>query len=79
LLGDTDTLNALATDVGVGDADKLWQSDDLADDVRADEDQANELGITGVPTMLFDDKFMVVGAQGSERILDVLTRAWTRR
>jgi predicted DsbA family dithiol-disulfide isomerase len=29
--------------------------------------------------MLFDDKFMVVGAQGSERILDVLTRAWTRR
>jgi predicted DsbA family dithiol-disulfide isomerase len=79
LLGDTDTLSALAHDVGVSDADALWQSNDFADDVRADEGQANELGITGVPTMLLDEKFMVVGAQGSEQILDVLTRAWARR
>lgn len=79
LLGDTDTLSALAMDAGVADADTLWQGDDFAADVRADENQANELGITGVPTMLFDDKFMVVGAQGSEQILDVLTRAWARR
>jgi len=79
LLGDTDTLSELANDVGVTDADKLWRGDDFAVDVRADEQEANELGITGVPTMLFDDKFMVVGAQGSEQILDVLTRAWARR
>jgi predicted DsbA family dithiol-disulfide isomerase len=79
LLGNTDTLNALALDVGVTNTDALWQSNDFADNVRADENEANELGITGVPTMLFDEKFMVVGAQGSEHILDVLTRAWARR
>lgn len=78
-LGDADTLSSLADDVGVSDTEMLWQSDDFADEVRADEGQANELGITGVPTMLFDEKFMVVGAQGSEQILDVLTRAWARR
>ncbi len=78
LLGDTNTLSVLAHDVGVAGADKLWQGDDFADDVRADERHANELGISGVPTMLFDEKFMVVGAQGSEQILGVLTRAWAR-
>ena len=78
LLGDSDTLSALANDVGVTDADELWRSDDFAADVRVDEQQANERGVTGVPTMLFDEKFMVVGAQGSEQILDVLTRAWAR-
>jgi predicted DsbA family dithiol-disulfide isomerase len=78
LLGDTDTLSALAHDVGVADADQLWRGDDFAAAVRADESHANELGISGVPTMLFDDKFMVVGAQGTEQILDVLTRAWAR-
>lgn len=79
LLGDTNTLSELANDVGVSGADTLWHGDDFAADVRDDENQANELGINGVPTMLFDEKFMVVGAQGSEQILDVLTRAWGRR
>ena len=45
----------------------------------ADEAEAMELGITGVPSLLIDEKFMVVGAQGSDHILDVLTRAWSRR
>jgi predicted DsbA family dithiol-disulfide isomerase len=57
----------------------LWDGDAYSDDVRDDESTAQELGITGVPTLLLDDRFMVVGAQGSERILDVLTRAWARR
>lgn len=79
LLGDTETLSALADDVGVANADDLWRGDNFAADVRTDESHAYELGITGVPTILLDEKFMVVGAQGSEQILDVLTRAWARR
>jgi predicted DsbA family dithiol-disulfide isomerase len=79
LLSDRDTLSALGNEVGVRDIDELWQSDGFTSDVRDDEMQAQELGISGVPTLLLDEKFMIVGAQGSEQILHVLTRAWDRR
>ena len=38
-----------------------------------------ELGITGVPSILIDGRFMVMGAQGADEILSVLERAWARR
>ncbi len=79
LLSDRDTLSELGEEVGVGGVDELWSGDDYADRVRGDEKQAQDLGITGVPTLLLDGKFMVVGAQGSEQILNVLTRTWARR
>jgi predicted DsbA family dithiol-disulfide isomerase len=79
LLSDSTTLTALGTGVGVSGIDELWRSDAFAREVRNDETQAHELGITGVPTLLLDEKFMVVGAQGSTKILDALTRAWNRR
>jgi len=47
--------------------------------VRADEYSAHELGIAGVPAFLVDNKFMVMGAQGVDKIVDVLDRAWARR
>jgi predicted DsbA family dithiol-disulfide isomerase len=79
LLSDRDTLDALGTDVGVSGVAGLWDGEASSTDVRDDETQANELGITGVPTLLIDNNFKVVGAQGSDQILDVLTRAWARR
>jgi len=79
LLSDHATLDDLAGEVGVSDAALLWDGDAFAADVRADEDAANELGISGVPSFLMDSKFMVSGAQGSEQILDVVRRAWARR
>jgi predicted DsbA family dithiol-disulfide isomerase len=79
LLSDADTLVALGTEVGVTDAEGLFSDDRFASDVREDERQAQELGITGVPSMLVDGKFMVMGAQGTAQILDVLTRAWAQR
>jgi predicted DsbA family dithiol-disulfide isomerase len=60
-------------------ADELWTNSMFEDEVRADEEMAQGLGITGVPSLLLDNKFMVVGAQGSEQILNVLRRAWARR
>jgi predicted DsbA family dithiol-disulfide isomerase len=68
----------LGNEVGVSGIDELWRSDVFTSDVRDDELHAHELGISGVPTLLLDEKFMVVGAQGAEQILDVLTRAWDR-
>jgi predicted DsbA family dithiol-disulfide isomerase len=79
LISDHGRLSELADDVGVTGADRVWEGDAFADDVRADEVAAQELGITGVPCLLLDGKFMVVGAQGAHQILDVLRRAWSRR
>lgn len=79
LVSDHQRLSELAGDVGVRDVDALWEGDAFVDVVRADEAAAEELGITGVPCFLIDTKFMVMGAQGAEHILDVVRRAWARR
>ena len=79
LVSDRATLSSLALEVGVTGTGDLWAGDLYADVVRGDEDAAQELGITGVPAILVDGKFMVLGAQGAERLLDVLGRAWQRR
>jgi predicted DsbA family dithiol-disulfide isomerase len=79
LISDHQKLAELAGDVGVTGVDELWTGDGFTADVREDEAAAQELGISGVPCLLLDGKFMVVGAQGSEQILDVLRRAWSRR
>jgi predicted DsbA family dithiol-disulfide isomerase len=78
-LSDHEQLTTLAEEVGVLDAPLLWSTDAFARDVRGDEASAQELGITGVPAMLIDNKFMIIGAQGVEHVLDVLCRAWARR
>lgn len=78
-LSDHAQLNELAREVGVLDAALLWDTEAFARDVRSDEASAQELGITGVPALLIDNKFMVVGAQGVDHVLDVLRRAWARR
>jgi predicted DsbA family dithiol-disulfide isomerase len=79
LLSDRETLSALGGEVGVVGIVELWESESFTSEVRNDEMKAHELGISGVPTFLLDEKFMVVGAQGPEQILDVLNRAWDRR
>jgi predicted DsbA family dithiol-disulfide isomerase len=79
LISDHQRLRELAEEVGVNGVDDMWGNDAFADAVRADEAAAQELGISGVPSLLLDSKFMVTGAQGAEQILDVLQRAWARR
>ncbi len=79
LISDHDVLSKLARESGVEGAHDLWTSDDFAAEVRADEADAAELGISGVPAMLMDHKFMVLGAQGTDKIADVLRRAWQRQ
>jgi len=68
--------------VGVGlDRDEVGEvlaSDRFADEVRADEREAAELGCTGVPFFVIDRAFAVPGAQDSETFLVTLRRAWER-
>jgi predicted DsbA family dithiol-disulfide isomerase len=79
LISDHECLCELANEVGVSDAPSLWATDAYSMDVRADERAAQELGVTGVPAILIDNKFLVLGAQGTDKIADVLRRAWERR
>ncbi|MGH9038997.1 MAG: DsbA family oxidoreductase, partial [Acidimicrobiia bacterium] len=53
-------------------------SDAYADAVRADEEQAYELGISAVPFFVIDRKFGVPGAQATDVMLDSLRRAWAK-
>jgi len=79
-IGERDTLVRLASEVGL-DAQEcadVLAGDRYADEVRADERDARELGVTGVPFFVVDGKFGIPGAQDADTILGVLRRAWTR-
>jgi predicted DsbA family dithiol-disulfide isomerase len=51
--------------------------DKYADDVRRDEREARELGITGVPFFVIDRRFGVAGAQSSDVLVEALEQAWS--
>ncbi len=77
-IGDRDTLVELAGEVGVdpGRARAALDSDEYADDVRADEREAAELGITGVPFFVINRRYGVSGAQPPEVMLKALAAGW---
>ena len=77
-IGDPSTLVGLAADVGL-DADEVrdvLDSDQFATDVRAEEVEAGEIGVRGVPFYVFDRRYGVSGAQPPEVFRDVLERTW---
>lgn len=47
-----------------------------ADEVRADEDEASRLGITGVPFFVVGRSYALSGAQTTTTFLGVLEKAW---
>jgi predicted DsbA family dithiol-disulfide isomerase len=68
VLDDASTLVRLASDVGVPEEQTraVLETDAYADAVRADIDEAHELGITGVPFFVIDRRFAISGAQPAE-------------
>lgn len=80
-IGDRETLVRLGEEVGL-DANKsaeVLESGRYAAEVRSDEQEARELGISGVPFFVIDRTFGVSGAQSPEAILQVLEEAWTKQ
>jgi predicted DsbA family dithiol-disulfide isomerase len=78
LISDPDTLVQLALEVGLG-ADETRQmlaGDASANEVRADIQKAHALGCTGVPFFVFDEKYILSGAQPVELFEKVLEKAW---
>ncbi|KKD08428.1 DsbA family oxidoreductase [Streptomyces sp. WM6386] len=71
---------AVAAGLEADDARKvLADPKAYADDVRADEREAAELGANGVPFFVLDRKFGVSGAQPVEVFTQALTQAWGER
>lgn len=77
-VSDPDVLAALAADVGMDAARvaEVLAGDEFAAEVRGDEARAMELGSTGVPFFVFDERLGVPGAQPPDVLLRLLTRAW---
>ncbi|TCC96895.1 DsbA family oxidoreductase [Pedobacter hiemivivus] len=67
-IGKDSGLNALEVEV-------MLKSDDFTDEVRYDEKTAQDLGITGVPFFIFDQKLAVSGAQPPETFLGAMIKA----
>jgi predicted DsbA family dithiol-disulfide isomerase len=77
-ISDPVTLAELAGEVGLDPvrvADLLG-GDEFGTEVRADEARALELGSTGVPFFVFDERLLVPGAQPPDVLLRLLNRAW---
>ncbi|WP_328453858.1 DsbA family oxidoreductase [Streptomyces sp. NBC_00386] len=82
VFGDDERLVELAVAAGL-DADEarrvLADPGAYADDVRADEREAAELGANGVPFFVLDRTYGVSGAQPAEVFAQALTQAWGER
>jgi predicted DsbA family dithiol-disulfide isomerase len=78
-IADRKTLVRLAAEVGL-DADearRVLADGTYAAEVRADEAQAAQLRITGVPFFVVDQRYGVSGAQPAEVLRQALDRAWS--
>ena len=80
-VGRIDDLVALAAEVGL-DADETraaLESEKYLADVRADQDQARNYGINGVPFFVIDGKYGVSGAQPADAFAQIARQVWAER
>lgn len=82
VFNDDERLVEIATGAGLDDAEVrkvLADPEAYADEVRADEREAAQLGANGVPFFVLDRKYGVSGAQPTEVFERALTQAWGER
>lgn len=76
-VGDPAVLSGIATDAGM-DGDlvaTLLAGDADLEEVEREAGLASEMGISGVPTFIFDSKFMISGAREAELLVRVIDKA----
>lgn len=73
-IADADLLAGWAEEAGLdrAEAKEVLQSGKYSDRVRADQEEARDIGIEGVPFFIFNDKYAVSGAQSVEAFKQVL-------
>jgi len=77
-IGEHVTLIALAEEAGLdtNEVSAMLQENDYITHVRADEKQARQIGVQGVPFFVFNEKYAVSGAQPPETFSEVLEKVW---
>ncbi|HET6440561.1 MAG TPA: DsbA family oxidoreductase [Anaeromyxobacter sp.] len=72
------SLTALSAEAGLDgeEARRTLEGDAFADEVRADEREARELGVTGVPFFALAGRYAISGAQPAELFSRALEQAW---
>ena len=80
-MADHSTLVRLGQEIGLDadDVQDMLTSTRFTEEVRADEREAQEIGVGGVPFFVFDRKYTVSGAQQSDHFLGALEQAWKER
>jgi predicted DsbA family dithiol-disulfide isomerase len=76
--GDHGVLLQLAQEIGLDPQEikTLLDSDQLADRVKADVAEAEQIGVNGVPFFVFDRKYAISGAQDTKVFLQTLQRSF---
>ncbi len=80
-VGDTDVLLDIVDQLGLDRDGALacLNSDAMTQAVRAEQSHWRDQNITGVPAIIFDQKFMVPGAQSAETFADVIRKVLAKR
>ncbi|MGI8712260.1 MAG: DsbA family oxidoreductase [Solirubrobacteraceae bacterium] len=81
LIGDHAVLIRLAVEVGLPEAEvrATLAGERFADEVRGDEADARQLGISAVPTFILDRAIGGSGAHPADALLGLLRQGWERR
>jgi predicted DsbA family dithiol-disulfide isomerase len=77
-IDDYNTLIKLGEEIGLEPMDirTALEKGAFAEDVKADIEEAHQLGVNGVPFFVFDRKYAVSGAQESQAFTQVLTKSF---
>ncbi|MGH2936602.1 MAG: DsbA family oxidoreductase [Solirubrobacterales bacterium] len=59
--------------------EEVLAGDEYADAVRADEEQARRLGVTGIPFTVFDERIAIPGSTSIEGFADAIQQAWSSK
>lgn len=77
-IDDKQILMQIGTAIGIDEKSiqNVLDSNAFADEVRNDEQQAQLLGVRGVPFFVLNNKYGISGAQSSETFLSALEQTW---
>ena len=80
-IGDRAVLKMIAEEIGLDgtETEEVLASDAYTEAVHADEYEAQQIGVGGVPFFVLNDKYAVSGAQSSDHFLGALQQAWAER
>lgn len=77
-IDDPEVLVQVAKSIGMNaeEVENILKSDAFSYEVKQDEMEAHNIGVTGVPFFVFEDKYAVSGAQPAEVFLQTLEKTW---